>query len=1152
MKFVPARVVFLLALLILWLLPLGAGAASPVFLTGTSSGSANPYYPYFSSVPVGKTLAVPVAISTSGTMTYSVKSSSPYLTTVVKTGCPVMNIHISYSGTSGSNSTLYSFSGGSDGGDPQAGVVTGTDGNLYGTTETDGTGTYGTIYQLTTSGSINTLHTFTSGTDGANPYASLLSYNGVLYGVAEGGGAGNGTVFQITTSGSFNTLHTFSGGVDGANPFGTLVSGTTNQTVNVTGTNPVTQSLGAVIGTAKNGGVNGDGSVFLVGLSGTYQNLYSFAGGTDGANPVSGLIRGTNGSYYGTTIAGGTNNAGTVYQLTVTSTETQVSGTSTPLTYATEQPIYSFSGLADGGSPYGGVIQETDGYLYGTTETGGTSGYGTVYRISTSGSLNTIYTFTGANDGGHPYAPLVEGTDGFLYGVTETGGSNGYGTLFQLTTSGSINTLIAFNSTGTGANPYGALFASGNLLYGTASTSGSNGHGTVFQIPLPNEGAFSGTMRFALLRDMAPTTVGYIAGFAQAGYYNGVDFFRITNLSSSGTNGYIAQGGDPTETGTGSPGFTFNNELNPSLIFDGYGQLAMANAGINSSTFLGTNGSQFFFTGGQIRSLDFGYTIFGQLLTGFDVLQNVLAVPVGSDGSSPLQKVVMDSVTVTPNNTDAVLLVSASGYVPQGTIKVSATTFPDKVAAVSLSGTTQTPGLSFAISTPAVDSVDDPPIIVPQPDVTVALHQSATIPVRTQDLEFDYLLTSAYSLSYLGTKVTQTANAAVVTPTVSTPTTAEVGLETYQPYVSVDRSNAYDQTEVNAFLGTGKLSPIPLDLIGDPGSAVVSSTAALTGTETIFGSFLSALPAITAAAYSASINWGDGTLSSGTAGGVSVIQSGPGPTEFAVSGSGGHVYSKPGIYPVNVTVSGSNGGQVIFQNTAVISSGPIYAFGRTFTATAGLANALLATFIDKSPNLKASDYEGIINWGDGSITLGTVTGANGSYSVYGRHQYTGGTTYPVDVTVQALQNGADYAHAWSIAKLTGVPAHQPPFAQSHLTGQVGNPGFDGLYLSEEVALVNSGDVPSGPVSLKFYLSPTSSVSPISASAIPLSVAGGSTYNTPSIPPNSSIQGSVSKITLPNNVSSQGKYIIMQIIWSDPIANHMDYPKATSDPYPLIE
>jgi uncharacterized repeat protein (TIGR03803 family) len=1151
MKFVPTRVVLLLALVLLWMLPARVHGA-PVFLTGTATGSANPYYPAnFSSVPVGKTLVIPIAISgTSAPMSYSVTSSSPSLIPVVKTGCPVMNIHVTYSGTSGSSSTLYSFTGGNDGGTPYAGLVTGSDGNLYGTTETDGSSGYGTIYQLTTSGSLNTLHAFTSGTDGANPYCSLLSYTGLLFGTAEAGSKGYGTVYELNTSGtsgSFYSLYSFTGGTDGANPYGALVSGTT---LMQDGTNNTSEPEDIVLGTTKNGGANSKGTVFLVTFSGSFQSLYSFTGGTDGANPVAGLVQSIDGNYYGTTIAGGSNSKGTVYRLSVTGTfANSIATTSGSLT-----PIYSFSGGADGGVPYGGVIQVTDGNLYGATETGGTSGYGTLYRITTSGSLTTLYTFGGGSDGANPYAPLVEGTDGYLYGATETGGTNGYGTVFQLSLSGSLKTLFSLAPSTTGANPYGGLYPKGNVLYGTASTSGSGGHGTVYQIPLPNAGAFQGTMRFALLRDMAPTTVGYIAGFAQAGYYNGLDFFRITNLSSTGTDGYIAQGGDPSETGSGTLGFTFNNELKPSLIFTGYGQLAMANSGNDSSTFQGTNGSQFFFTGGRIRALDFGYTIFGQLLTGFDVMQNVLSVPLQSDGSSPVQPVVMDSVTVTPNNTDAVMLVSASGYLPSATLKVTATSYPGGVKAVLASGTTQVAGpLTISLSTPQMDIINDPPIIVPEADVTVPLHQSATVPIRSQDLEFDYLLTSAFALDASDANVTQSGDTAIVTlPASLSYGGALVGMETYQPYVSVDRSSAYDVTAVNVYIGTGKLSPTSVNFIGEAGSPVVSSTAALSGTATNFGSFLSANPQGTAADYTGVINWGDGTLSTGTADGVTIAQAGSIPTEYAVSGSGGHVYSQPGTYTVNVTVSGSNGGAVQFQNTAVVSAGPVYAFGRTFTAPAGLANAQLATFIDKSPNLKAADYEAIINWGDGTVSLGSVTGANGAYSIYGRHQYTGGTTYPVDVTVQSLQNLNNTAHAWTVAKLTGVPPRQPPFAQSHLTGQIGNPGFDGLYLSEEVALVNSGNIASGPVSLKFYISPTSSVSPISSSAIALSVAGNSTYNTPSIPAGQSIQGSVSKITLPNNINSRGMYIIMQVITSDPIGNHMVYPRAFADSYPLIE
>jgi hypothetical protein len=139
-----------------------------------------------------------------------------------------------------------------------------------------------------------------------------------------------------------------------------------------------------------------------------------------------------------------------------------------------------------------------------------------------------------------------------------------------------------------------------------------------------------------------------------------------------------------------------------------------------------------------------------------------------------------------------------------------------------------------------------------------------------------------------------------------------------------------------------------------------------------------------------------------------------------------------------------------------------------------------------------------------------------------------------------------------VARLTGVPTHQPPIAQSHITGEVSNPGFNGNYLDEEVTLFNSGNLPSGPITLQFYLSPDSATDPINSAAIPLAVGKHGTYITPSIAPGGAVEGSVSDITLPSNVSARGKYIIMQVITSDPIANHMDYPRAFADPYPLIE
>jgi uncharacterized repeat protein (TIGR03803 family) len=1128
------RLARVLILLLFALLPAGALAQNPpVFQVGSSSTSPDPYYAQspFNTVPVGKTLVLPVVVSGSGPLTYSVTSSSPALAPVVKTGYPVMSISVSYSGTtsvSGMVNTLYSFTDGSDGANPYGTLIQAADGNFYGTTGT-GLSNAGTVFQITTGGSLTTLYTFTGGSDGGASRAGLLQGTGVnFYGTTSGGGTGAGTVFQVTASGSLTTLHSFGSIPDGQIPYAPLVTGTD----------------GNYYGTTFEGGTSGAGTIFQVTTSGSLSVIYSFSGGSDGGFPYAGLISGTDGNLYGTTSQDGAG-YGTVFQVTTTGSLTT---------------LYSFTNGSDGANPYAGLVQGIDGNFYGTTETSGTGGTGTVFQLTASGSLATLYGFSplssGTNaDGANPHAGLVLANNGFFYGTAENGGANGTGTVFQVASSGSFATIHSFGalSSGTnadGASPFAGLVqATDGNLYGTAETGGTAGGGTVFQVPVSTTPAFSGTMAFALFRDMAPVTTGYIAGLAEAGYYNNLDFFRITNLNSSPVEPatFIAQGGDPTETGTGSLGFSFNNELIPSLIFTGEGQLAMANAGNDQTTFQGTDGSQFFITQGSLRSLDFGYTIFGQLLSGFDIMQKVMAVPLESDGSSPTVPVVMDSVTVSEDNTDAIILVSAPGYVPNGaTIKVSATD-PSGNKAVT---TGTIPELSITVSTPVQDSVNDPPIIDPEPNINVGLHQRVSFPVRAQDLEFDYLITDALQLAGSGGTLFFNGSIATVTPSAFSPVgSVTAGLDVYQPYVSVERSNQYDQTAVIVGLGSGKLTSFPGLFVGNPGVPLASSTATVitSSSASIFGSFLSSNPAGGADDFTASINWGDGTLVS-SSNGVSIVQSPRIPTEYDISYPPGHTYSNSGIYPLNVTVTNTNGGILQVQNTAVVSSGPIYPFGRTFTASKGLANALVATFVDYSPFVIAADYQAIINWGDGSVGKGIIRGSNGSFMVYGQHKYAAGTTYPVDVTVNSLIN-SNSGYAWSIAQLTGVPTRQPPFAQSHISGQIGNPGFNGLDLDEEVVLVNSGNIASGPIALRFYLSSTTT---IDASAIPLAVGKGSTYNTPSIAPGSAIQGSVSDITLPANAVTRGKYIIMQVITSDPIGNHMDYPRTFADPYPLIE
>ena len=373
-----------------------------------------------------------------------------------------------------------------DGSGPSAGLVQGSNGNFYGTTQNGGWA-YGpgTIFMITPTGALTTIYTFGSQTgDGTFPMGSLVQgRDGNFYGTTLMGGANVGpngdscgTVFKITPSGALTTLHSFcsqSGYTDGASPYAGLVQG----------------SDGNFYGTTSAGGANGYGTVFKITPGGTLTTLYSFcsqSGCTDGQNPLGPLIQGSDGNYYGTTEWGGANYSfGTVFKITP-------SGALTTL--------YSFcsqSGCADGGYPLAGLVQGSDGNLYGTTNSGGLYPYsgGTVFQITPSGTLTTLYSFcsqSGCADGGYPVAGLTQGSDGNLYGTTYSGGLYPYsgGTVFQITPSGTLTTLYSFCSQSgctDGAYPNGGLMQAGDgKLYGTTEGGGgAKGDGTVFSLPIP-------------------------------------------------------------------------------------------------------------------------------------------------------------------------------------------------------------------------------------------------------------------------------------------------------------------------------------------------------------------------------------------------------------------------------------------------------------------------------------------------------------------------------------------------------------------------------------------------------------------------------------------------------------------------------------------
>lgn len=359
---------------------------------------------------------------------------------------------------SGTLSTLAAFNY-SDGSYPSANLIADSAGNLYGTTEYGGPTGNGTVFKIAAgSNTITTLATF-NGTNGQYPLAGLIADKaGNLYGTTGWGGnltlnsgKGDGTVFEIVAgSNTVTTLAEFNG-TNGQSPYAGLVA----------------DAAGNLYGTTYYGGANNDGVVFEV-AAGTnaLTAVVSFAY-TNGWGPNCGLIADSQGNLYGTTFAGGADDNGTVFAVT-------------PST-GTLATLASFNG-ANGDGPVAGLVEDSAGNFYGTTENGGAKGDGAVFEVSAGNNALTILVSFNGSNGNSPVGGLIEDAAGNLYGTTENGGVTGNGTAFQVApATGAVTTLVSFNGT-SGDSPIAGLVAdtSGNL-YGTTQ-DGDGGQGNVFEL----------------------------------------------------------------------------------------------------------------------------------------------------------------------------------------------------------------------------------------------------------------------------------------------------------------------------------------------------------------------------------------------------------------------------------------------------------------------------------------------------------------------------------------------------------------------------------------------------------------------------------------------------------------------------------------------
>jgi uncharacterized repeat protein (TIGR03803 family) len=409
--------------------------------------------------------------------------------------------------------TLASFNM-TDGSKPYSGpLVQGPNGKLYGTTSGGGAGQNygGTVFEIDLAGNLNTLYSFctqSNCSDGEYPYPGLIkARNGNFYGTTGYGGMssycpnptgfGCGTVFEITPTGQLTTLYNFcslANCSDGSLPVAGLIQAR-NQNL---------------YGTTNGGGIIGPdglpgGTIFEITPAGRLTTIYRFCSQinsqgscADGQSPNGRLVQGSNGNFYGTTAGGGANNStGTVFEITPAGKLTTLHN------FCSQRNSAGY--CTDGELPYAGLVSGLDGNLYGTTGNGGSTGYGSVFEVTPTGKLTSLYSFCSqakCADGDSPQAPLMRASNGNFYGTTEMGGTStichfgnlvlGCGTIFEITPAGKLTTLHSFcteSGCSDGQSPYAGLVQAANgILYGTTSAGGDltcdrgNGCGSVFSL----------------------------------------------------------------------------------------------------------------------------------------------------------------------------------------------------------------------------------------------------------------------------------------------------------------------------------------------------------------------------------------------------------------------------------------------------------------------------------------------------------------------------------------------------------------------------------------------------------------------------------------------------------------------------------------------
>ena len=409
----------------------------------------------------------------------------------------------------GAVTVLRHFAGGAgDGAAPVGPIMRASDGNMYGLTTQGGPPNGGAAYRITPGGAVSIIHFFSNPVEGFSPYGGFTQANdGNLYSTLFGG-SNNwlGSVFQMTLGGAVSVIHPF-GNVEGAYPWAGVVQG----------------ADGLLYGTTFYGGAYDAGALFKVGLNGAnYQLLQSHFGSNDSGHTMAPMIVGNDGNLYGTGQAGGSQDGGSVFKMTPAGAASLVFSynvhveyghPTTALVQATDGNFYIGTGSTlirltpsgqrtalkeldywtEGYDP-NSMIQASDGYLYGTTQFGGATGRGTIFRMSLSGQFSVIYTFPYL--GGRQPRSIIQASDGNFYGTTLYGigtPAGGYdaGTIYRMTPGGSVTILHALVPSSEGRNPWGKLIqASDGYIYGTTYSGGPSDCGSAWKMS-PADGSFT-------------------------------------------------------------------------------------------------------------------------------------------------------------------------------------------------------------------------------------------------------------------------------------------------------------------------------------------------------------------------------------------------------------------------------------------------------------------------------------------------------------------------------------------------------------------------------------------------------------------------------------------------------------------------------------